>query len=221
MTLKFLTWLLVNGVVAIAALASAIYLYRFSPQKGEGSLPIASILIIVITGLITGLQFVFPEILLEFRRNRDALLAGEWWRMVTPLFVQALGWRQCCVNGVAAVIFCPLAEMLYGKRLFALYFVPGVLGEAFAYAWSPNGAGSSLGIAGVIGSLFAFTILRSREIPRLARILGILGFVGALSLCFYQDAHGPPILIGGLLASAMTRLFKPGRSSECADYAMV
>ena len=155
------------------------------------------------TALITGLQFIFPEILSAFRRNLDALLAGEWWRMVTPLFVQANGWKQCCVNGVAAVLFCPLAERLYGKRLFALYFVPGILGEVFAYAWNSNGAGSSLGIAGVIGSLFAFTFLQLQEIPGAARVLAILGFAGALALCFYRDNHAPPILIGGLLAGVM------------------
>lgn len=163
-------------------------------------------LIIGVTALITSLQFVFPEILSEFRRNRGALRAGEWWRMVTPLFVQALGWKQCCINGVAAVIFCPLAETLYGKRLLALYFVSGVLGEIFGYAWSPNSAGSSLGIAGVIGGLFAFAFLHRQEIPRLASVFAISGAGGAVVLCFARDLHGPPILIGALLASLMTVL---------------
>ena len=164
-------------------------------------------LIIGGTALITSLQFVFPEILSAFRRNREALLAGEWWLMVTPLFVQASGWKQCCVNGVTAIIFCPLAERLYGKRLLVLYFVSGVLGEIFGYVWSPNGAGSSLGIAGVIGGLFAFTFLHPQETTRLARILAIFGFAGAFALCFYRDTHGPPILIGALLASLMTILW--------------
>ncbi len=104
-------------------------------------------------------------------------------------------------------IFCPLAERLYGKRLLVLYFVSGVLGEIFGYVWSPNGAGSSLGIAGVIGGLFAFTFLHSQEITRLARILAIFGFAGALALCFYRDTHGPPMVIGALLASLMTILW--------------
>ena len=82
-----------------------------------------------------------------------------------------------------------------------------MLGEIFAYAWSPNGAGSSLGIAGVVGSLFAFTFLARQEIPRLARIFAVLGLAGAVALCFYRDNHGPPILIGVLLAGLMTRLW--------------
>ena len=193
-------------IVAAAAFGCAVHLYRFSLQKTNPP-PITAILIIGFTALITSLQFVFPEVLTEFRRNREALLAGEWWRMVTPLFVQAFGWLQCYINGVAALILCPLAERLYGKRLLALYFIPGVLGEIFGYLWSPNGAGSSLGIAGVMGGLFAFTFLRRHKISKSARIFAISGIAGALALCFGRDIHGPPILIGVLLASMMTILW--------------
>ena len=137
-------------VVAIGSLGCALQLYRFSRGKTR-PVPVITLVIIGSTALVTGLQFVFPEVLTALRRNREALLAGEWWRMVTPLFVHAYGWWHACVNGVAAIIFCPLAERLYGKKLWALYFIPGVVGQIFGYLWSPNTAGSSLGIAGVMG----------------------------------------------------------------------
>jgi len=165
--------------------------------------PFVSILIIGVTALITSLQFPFPEVLADFRRNREALLAGEWWRMVTPLFVQSSGWWQCCINGVGAVIVCPLAEKFYGKKLLALYFIPGILGEVFAYFWAPNGAGSSLGIAGVVGGLFAFIFFRRQEISKLTCIFAIFGIVSAVVLSFSRDNHGPPMLIGFSLASLM------------------
>ncbi len=213
MTLEFLIWGMANVVVAAAVFGCAIYFYRFSLQKPKPPLPIVTILIIGVTSLITGLQFVFPGILSEFRRNREALWAGEWWRMLTPLFVQAAGWKQCCVNGVAAAVFCPLAEKLYGNRLFALYFIPGVPGEIFAYAWSPNGAGSSLGIAGVVGSLFAYTYLHRQGIPAFVHILAIFGFAGAVALSFCRDNHGPPMLIGVLLAGLMT-ILRPNKTMQ-------
>ena len=111
-------------VVAIGSLGCAFQLYRFSRGKTR-PVPVITLVIIGSTALVTGLQFVFPEVLTALRRNREALLAGEWWRMVTPLFVHAYGWWHACVNGVAAIIFCPLAERLYGKKLWALYFIPG------------------------------------------------------------------------------------------------
>src|SRR5438477_7425873 len=144
-------------VVAIGCLGCTLQLYRFSRGKTR-PVPVITLVIIGSTALVTGLQFVFPEVLTALRRNREALLAGEWWRMVTPLFVHAYGWWHACVNGFAAIIFCPLAERLYGKKLWALYFIPGVVGQIFGYLWSPNTAGSSLGIAGVMGGLFAFVV---------------------------------------------------------------
>jgi len=213
MELEIIGRLLGGLAVAAAAFGCAVYLYRFSAQNTKPSPPIAAIFIIGVTALITGLQFVFPEVLTKFRRDREALLAGEWWRMVTPLFVQAYGWWQGAINGVTAVIFCPLAERLYGKRLLALYFVPGVLGEIFAYVWSPSMAGSSLGITGVMGGLFAFTFLHRREIPRPARIFAICGIAGAIALCFGRDIHGPPVLIAILLVGVMT-IFWPNKALQ-------
>jgi membrane associated rhomboid family serine protease len=195
-----------NLFEVIVALVCAVQLYRFSRRKTKAA-PVIAILIIGSTALITGLQFVFPEVLTKFRRNREALLSGEWWRMVTPLFVQAYGWWHACVNGVAAFVFCPLAERLYGKKLLALYFIPGVLGEIFGYLWSPNGAGSSLGIAGVTGGLFAYTLLHRQELPRLTQLFAICGIAGAIALCLWRDIHGPPTVVGILLASAMTPLW--------------
>lgn len=206
-TLGIIGRLLGGSALAAAAFGCAIPLYRFSARRTRHAPAIAAILIIGATAVITGLQFVFPEVLTRFRRDREALLAGEWWRMVTPLFVQAYGWGQCVINGVAAVIFCPLAERFYGKRLLALYFVPGVLGQIFGYLWSPNMAGSSLGIAGVIGGLFVFTFSHRRELPGSARVVAMLGMAGAIVLSFSRDIHGPPVLMGILLGSMMTSLW--------------
>ncbi len=190
-------------VVAIASLGCALQLYRFSRCKTR-SVPVITLVIIGSTALVTGLQFVFPEVLTALRRNREALLAGEWWRMVTPLFVHAYGWWHACVNGVAAIIFCPLAERLYGKRLWALYFIPGVVGQIFGYLWSPNTAGSSLGIAGVMGGLFTFVVLHRRDLSGSAQLFAMCGIAGAVALCFWRDIHGPPTVLGILLAGIMT-----------------
>ena len=206
MMLRVVIWVLTTAIVAVAALGCAVKLYRFS-QKRKHSPPLVAICIIGVTALITGLQFVFPSVLAVFRLNPEALRAGEWWRMVTPLFVHSFGWWDACINGVAAVIYCPLAERFYGKRLLALYFVPGILGEVVAFLWAQNGAGSSLGIAGVEGGLFALAFVHRSELSRSARIFAILGITSAVAMIFNQDGHGPSILTGVLLASMMTILW--------------
>ena len=199
-------WPLVDTLMVVASFGCAVQLYRFSRNR-KHLLPVATILIIGVTAVFTGLQFVFPELLTAFRRNREALLDGEWWRMVTPLFVQWAGAWQALANGVWAVIFCPLAERLYGKRILALFFVPGILAQIFAYYWSLGGAGSSLGLAGVTGGLFAFTFSHRSEISESARMFSVLGIAGAVVMSFNHDTHGPPALIGFLLASMMLRFW--------------
>ena len=211
MSLRLFSLFVMDAVMKVTAVGCAIYLYRFA-KKAKPSRAMASAIIIGVTALTTGLQFVFPEILSAFRRNAEALLDGEWWRMVTPLFVQSDGLRQCVGNGVAAVIFLPLAERLYGQRLWALYFVPGVIGQIFAYAKGSNGAGSSSGIAGVIGSLFVFVFLHRRELPGPAHVAAIFGSIAAAVLSLYRDNHGLSLLVGMLLASLTTKLWPSGGS---------
>jgi len=36
----------------------------------------------------TTLQFFFPSVLTLFERDYMRFLVGDWWRLITPLFVQ-------------------------------------------------------------------------------------------------------------------------------------
>lgn len=193
---------LIGAILVIgSAFGCAVRLYAL-PAKKPGP-PVASICLITLTVLINALQFAFPMILSDFCRDPDALRAGQWWRLVTPLFVQAEGWIQVCVNTIAAVIFCPLAEKVHGKRFLAIYFISGVVGEIAGYLWKPHGGGSSVAIAGVIGSLFAFAYLRRKEIPGPAGVFAVAGLFWAALLSLAADLHGPPILAGALLGALM------------------
>lgn len=194
--------IIAGGLAVGSAVACTAGLYRL-PATANRPLPIASILLIGITAVITALQFPFPEILAAFRRNPEALKIGEWWRMVTPLFVQADGWIQCLGNGITALIFCPLVEKLYGQRMLAFYFIPGVAGEIVGYMQNSHGAGSSLGIGGVMGGLFGFALMHHLKGFRYGIVLGIAGLCGAIILTLCGDRHGPPILVGALLGSIM------------------
>jgi membrane associated rhomboid family serine protease len=202
MSLTFIVEAIAECLVVASAFNCAVHLYR-SSDKVTRPLPIVAILIIGVTTLTTSLPFIFPAVLTEFRRNLDAMQAGEWWRMVTPLFVQAYGWGQCCFNGVTAIFFLPLAEKFYGKKLLVLYFVSGIVGEIFNYTWNPTGAGSSLGIYGVMGALFVFTCRHRQEISRSTVIFAASGLCAALVSSLCHDGHGPSMLTGALLASMM------------------
>lgn len=189
-----------NGVTISTSMVCMAHLYRFHWRAAKPAMPIAGSLIIGITFLVTALQFVYPEILAGCRRNPEGLRAGEWWRLVTPLFVQPYGWGQCLFNGIFLVVFLPLAERLYGNWLWLLYFAPGILGQIVNHLWQPYGGGSSTGAFGVMGSLLIYVIYHRRAMPRLHTSLAIAGLFGAVGLCAIKDGHGPPLLLGAALA---------------------
>ena len=179
-------------------------LYRCAGKVTQ-PLPVASILIIAVTAVTTGLQFFVPGTVPAMERNLPALRAGEWWRTVTPLLIQPCGWGQCCWNGMTALLLLPLAEKCYGHRLGALYVTCGLMGQVAHYAFDPipSSGGSSTAIYGVMGALFAFACRHGRGISRSTAVLAILGLCGAIVQSVLHDFHGVGMLTGAVLAAGM------------------
>lgn len=125
-----------------------------APLDAPARAPLATIIVLSITIVATGLQMQYPDLLSALRRNPDALAAGEWWRMITPLFVHSDGWMQIIVNLIGIAVVGPLVERQFGSwRWLALYFITGMIAEAISYAWEPYGAGASIALCGLIGGL--------------------------------------------------------------------
>src|SRR5438874_8530661 len=100
------------------------HLSRSLPIGDRARLPIATVVVLGITAIATGLQLIFPRILGALRRDPSALAAGEWWRMITPLFVHSDGWVQIILNMVGIAVVGQLVERLFGSwRWLALYFI--------------------------------------------------------------------------------------------------
>lgn len=150
-----------------------------APASGR-RLPIATIVILLLTLAATGWQMLDPRVLAALRRNPAALAAGEWWRLITPLFVHADGWAQIIVNLLGIVLVGPAVEWLYGSlRWLLLYFGPGLVAEAISYAWDPNGAGASIALCGLIGAMLAW-ILREPGAARSPVSLYVVYLVAGL-----------------------------------------
>lgn len=191
---------IVNALVLPPAFSFAGNFYRYSgKQINYRHLPITKI-IIALTALITILQFIFPAIIGALDRNKEALFAGEIWRLVTPLFIQPMGLWQCVFNGVFLLVFMPIAEHFYGNRLVLIYFAAGIAGQIANFYWNKGGGGSSTAIYGVIGALCVYLLLNLRSFPKGYILLGIAPLVGAVALCFYSDGHAPGLLVGAMVA---------------------
>ncbi|MGD0227225.1 MAG: rhomboid family intramembrane serine protease [Terriglobia bacterium] len=171
-------------------------------QMRSNNQPIATLYVLSITGIVTGLQFGFPQLLPCLERTPSAFAQHQWWRLVTPLFVHDEGWRQIAFNFLSILIVGILAERLWGsRRWLVLYFASGLIGELAGYAWKPLGAGASVAGAGLLGSLAPGSLYKGKLMR--ARFGGAVILLAAAVLLFSHDLHGPPILAGACLASAM------------------
>lgn len=131
-------------------------------RNAQTRLPIATLSLIVITAIVTSLQWVYPALLPALDRNVDALQAGQWWRLVTPRFVQPAIWPQYILLALLAVTGAPVEQRFGSLWWLVLWLVGGLTGEAVSFAWQPHGAGASVGLCGLIG---AWLVLLLRRAP--------------------------------------------------------
>lgn len=128
-------------------------------------LPFATIVVLLLVGVVTSLQFVYPVVLETLRRNPMRFAAGQWWRLLSPLLVHADGSLAWVFNSVGIALVGPLVERIFGSwRWLLLFLVGGLAGNISGYAWEPYGAGSSVGMFGLIGGLFAWLLIRNERV---------------------------------------------------------
>ncbi len=165
-------------------------------------IPKATLAVLFITGITTGLQFLFPSLIAALQRTPQMLASSQWWRLITPILINPEGRRQITVNLLGIAIVGAIVEHLFGsRRWLAFYFVGAVIGELTGMAWKPTGAGSSVAVCGLLGGLAAWLLWRRKPIqPRLG---GAMLLLGALVLTAMRDIHGPPVVAGALAAAVM------------------
>jgi len=179
-----------------------------APLDASARFPIATLAVLSITIVSTGLQMLDPQVLSALRRNPAALAAGEWWRMITPLFVHSDGWVQIIVNLIGIAVVGAQVERLFGSwRWLALYFITGLIAEAISYAWDPFGAGASIALCGLIGGLLIWLLKYTQPLRSLASlyvvylIAGLAGYaIGGLTVNIICS-----VLFGGLFGFLLRR----------------
>ena len=171
---------------------------------------------------LSGISITDPttQELLRWGANSAQLtLAGDWWRLVTSMFLHIgiihIAFNMWCLWGLGA-----LCENLYGPWTFAaVYFISGVSGSLASIAYHPHGvsAGASGAIFGLAGALISAYTLGDFSAPRAAvagslrSILVFAGYnliFGAMSGITDNAAHVGG-LVGGLLLGALIARVAP------------
>lgn len=164
-------------------------------QSRERQFPFATAMVLASTVAITGARFLVPGLAEALRRDLPALEAGEWWRAVTPLFMQTDPWPATLSVWALLWWIGVLVERLFGTtRWLILYGAGAVAGEAVGYVWQPHGSGGSVAIAGLLGGLMAWCLLEPT--PWFAKAGSVIVIGAALADTWINDIHGLPLLAG-------------------------
>lgn len=96
-----------------------------------------------------------PAVLVRFGALVPALLqAGQWWRLVTPVFVH-IGFTHLLINSLTLYFLGLYIEQLFGHwRMVVIYFVSAIIGNLCSAYWLAGSlaAGASTAIFGLFGA---------------------------------------------------------------------
>jgi rhomboid protease GluP len=163
------------------------------------SIPYATLVLTIAIAIPTTLQFFFPAILQMFERNYMEFRAGDWWRLITPLFVQDGGVSGSLFNLVSLLLVGTIAERLWGlQRWLVIFFAGGVLSELIGFAWQPVGAGNSVANFSLAASIAVLCL--ALDASPAVRITAILALGAGVILLFLKDIHGPAMMLGAVIA---------------------
>jgi rhomboid protease GluP len=132
---------------------------------GFGSAPTAVLGATVVVYLAAGLTLGGGSVWTESAREvlyplgakwSAAIFAGEWWRLVNPIFLHGSVWH-IGMNMLALASLGPLVEYLVGtKRFLVVYLLTGIASFAASAVLSPRSL--SIGASGAIFGLIGFGI---------------------------------------------------------------
>jgi len=133
-----------------------------------------------------------------------SVTGGEWWRLVTPIFMHG-SMMHFFFNSFLLVQLGPLAQQLYGSRLWPIYLLCGLSGSAASQLTRPTmTVGASGAIMGLIGLLLVNGLRNRSQLGQAMKsmLIRLILYTVILSVVFNIDhrAHAGGFFCGALLA---------------------
>jgi rhomboid protease GluP len=206
--------LALSVIILTTVIGTMLYLRR---TGGRFRFPAATLAIAAITLAVSVVGNGNPDVLDLLGRNRSLLLAGEWWRLFTPLFVQDGRWFGTIFNISALIVIGLCAEALHRRLTFVcVYFAAGLVSEVFAYTLMPHQgfAGNSVANMGA-AALCLITLCAGRVVS--ARIVGIMGVLSGAVLIVIGNLHGVGFAVGALAGTLVEIVRSPRRTLTAGE----
>lgn len=161
-------------------------------------------------GFFKNLLGVNPQILylMGAKHNNAILLHGEYYRLITSMFLHA-GIIHLLFNMYALYVLGDFIERVYGaKKYLVIYFVSGIIAGIFSLYFSPvMGVGASGAIFGLLGAALVFAYYEKDRIGKalvtnIIIIILLNVFIGLSMTSIDISAH-----FGGFIGGAILGLF--------------
>lgn len=135
------------------------------------------------------------------------IIEGEFWRILTPIFVHS-GFAHLLFNSFSLVLFGPPLERILGKAKFLLvYLLTGIAANVATLLLEPptyTHVGSSGAIFGLFGFYLAISMFRkdllSKENSQIIITIAVIGVI----MTFFQSNINITAHIFGLIAGFFT-----------------
>jgi membrane associated rhomboid family serine protease len=179
--------------------------------SGIRRFPVLTTAAVIVATVAAIVQYAVPAVVPALQRDIDGLAEGEWWRLVTPLLVQTLGWHQVLANLMTLALIGFFAEQLMSRWRWLLLFVAGTAGgQIAAYAWGEPGGGASIAICGLAGGTAVALLVGRGPVPWLAAH-AVVYYVVALTGWGFRGivAAGLACVMAGVLWYGLRRLGVP------------
>ena len=163
---------------------------------------------LVFAGQYASVSFLGGDLVAFFgAKSNSAIAGGEYWRLLTPLFIHA-NLLHLFVNAYSLWIIGPQVEAPFGyARFLLIYLLSGAAGVVLSFALSPNpSVGASGAIFGLVGALTEYLFRHRRRFgafgrQRLMNLVAVIGFNLLFGLTSRQiDNWGH---LGGLVGGAV------------------
>ncbi|WP_082114827.1 rhomboid family intramembrane serine protease [Lentzea aerocolonigenes] len=175
--------------------------------------PIATIVVLASWAICTALYHLGAErLFLAVRRDPEALAAGQFWRVISPVLVQPDSVFAVVVLGVCAALLGFHAERTFGTgRFLVMLLAGGLAGHIIGEWWQPYSGGVSVAFCGPVGAVAVYVL-----IARIKKhfIAAWIVLAGAVVLCVFTDIHGPAILAGAITGFLLCRSTERGATSS-------
>ena len=167
--------------------------------------------ILVINVVVFVLQYVIPGFTENFAMFPGAIANGEYWRLITPVFMHSQGFIfHIIMNCYILYSLGPNVEQAFGSGRFAvIYLAAGFMGNVLSFVMPPNvgSLGASGAVFGVAGVLLIYLFRRRRSAFVAQYLRSIVFFIGInLAFGFLFPGIDNWAHIGGLIAGIILGL---------------